>query len=217
MQTMITGILLRRYFSLTHAQMAAFNARAASVLNLDGSELSSIAMSAHVSGSVISAGAFIEATANEIAESDSRPRRNVAGMPSSLLRLNEIIEDAGAVPIEHSDSRWIAARTLIDLRNRLIHYQHDWLDSGTENMVGPGNLYSSELLERLQASFEFLPTSEHKTPRFLSPDCAAWATSSAIDFLDEFYRRLGKTPNHDHLRNSITVERPLAAAIEKQV
>lgn len=213
---MISGILLRTYFSLKHAQMAAFNARSASNLTLDGSEISSIAMSAHVSGSVISAGAFLDATANELAENDARPRRPIAGMPSSLLRLNEIIEDAGAVPIEHSDSRWMAAHTLIDLRNRLVHYQHDWLDSGTENMVGPGNLYSSDLWDRLQASFEFLPESERSTPRFLSPDCAAWAISSAICFLDEFYFRLGKTPNHDHLRNSITVERTSAVAIAKQ-
>lgn len=172
-------------------------------------------MSAHVSGSVISAGAFLDATANELKENDARPRRSIAGMPSSLLRLNEIIEDAGAVPIEHSDHRWRAARTLIDLRNRLVHYQHDWLDSGTENMAGPRNIYSSDLWKRLQESFEFLPATEHNARRFLSPDCAVWATSSAINFLDEFYSRLGKTPNHEHLRNSITVERPSTVVIAK--
>lgn len=205
---MVIGMLLRSYFSLHHAQMAAYHARMAQSLELDGSEEAAIALGAHVSAAVISAGAFLDATANEVAENDARPRSRATGIPASLLRLNELLEDANVPQIDHTDVRWIEARTLIDLRNRLVHYKHDWLDMGTADMVGENNLYDSPLQARLEASFSFLPTTVHYIPRFLSPDCAAWAINSAAAFLDEFFLRLGQTPNHDHLRHRIEVDRP---------
>lgn len=91
---MVIGMLLRSYFSLHHAQMAAYHARMAQSLELDGSEEAAIALGAHVSAAVISAGAFLDATANEVAENDARPRSRATGIPASLLRLNELLEDA---------------------------------------------------------------------------------------------------------------------------
>ena len=205
---MLTGMLLRSYFSLHHAQMAAYHARTSRNLDLDGSEEAAIALGAHVSAAVISAGAFIDATANEVAENDAHPRNRAKGLPASLLRLNELLEDASAQQVDYTDAIWVDAQTVIDLRNRLIHYKHDWLDMGTKNMVGENSLYGSPLQSRLEAAFEFLPTTVHYIPRFLSPDCAAWAINSATAFLDEFFARLGRTANHDHLRHRIEVERP---------
>lgn len=204
----LTGMLLRSYFSLHHAQMAAYHARKSQTVDLDGSEEAAIALGAHVSAAVISAGAFIDATANEVAENDARPRSRAKGLPASLLRLNELLEDANAQQVDYTDAIWVDAQTVIDLRNRLIHYKHDWLDMGTKNMVGENSLYGSPLQSRLEAAFEFLPTTVHYIPRFLSPDCAAWAINSATAFLDEFFARLGRTANHDHLRHRIEVERP---------
>lgn len=203
----LTGMLLRSYFSLHHAQMAAYHARTSRNLGMDGTEEMAIALGAHVSAAVISAGAFIDATANEVAENDARPRNRAKGLPASLLRLNELLEDANVRQIDHTDALWMDAQTVIDLRNRLIHYKHDWLDIGTEHMVGENCLYGSPLQSRLEAAFEFLPTTMHYIPRFLSPDCAAWAINSATTFLDEFFSRLGRTANHDHLRHRIEVER----------
>ncbi|GHH59245.1 hypothetical protein [[Pseudomonas] boreopolis] len=214
---MLIGMLLRTHFSLHHAQMAAYHARIAADLQLDGSEEIAIAIGAHVSGAVISAGAFIEATANELSENDKRPREIIPGQPASLLRLNELLKGAKASPFGHDDTKWQAAQTLIELRNRLIHYKYDWLDLGTKNMIGRDNLHDSTLGPRLEASFEFLPVSMHYIPSFLSPDCAAWAINSATQFLDEFYRRLGKTPRHDHLRHRIEVQRSAAKGPAQQL
>lgn len=150
----------------------------------------------------------MDATANEIAENDKKPRVPVKGQPTTLLRLNELLEDGGAAPIGHADVLWGNAQTLVDLRNRLIHYKHDWLDIGTDGMVGPDYLYGSSLQERLVRSFKFLPDTVRYIPRFLSPDCAAWAIESATAFLDEFYIHLGRAPFHDHLRHRIEVSRP---------
>ncbi|UKE46250.1 hypothetical protein [Xanthomonas cerealis] len=205
---MVIGMLLRSYFSLHHAQMAAYHARMAQRLELDGSEETAIALEAHVSAAVICAGAFLDATANEVAENDHRPRSRSKGAAVSLVRLNELLEDVNADLIDAADARWVDARTVIELRNRLVHYKHDWLDIGTENMVGENNLYNSPLQARLEASFSFLPITVHYIPRFLSPDCAAWAINSATAFLDEFFLRLGRTANHDHLRHRIEVDRP---------
>ncbi|MFL0335196.1 hypothetical protein [Stenotrophomonas maltophilia] len=196
---MLAGMHMRMYFSLLHAQMAAFHARSAAGMPLDGSEEAAIALSAHVSGAVMCASAFIEATANELSEKDEKA--------NALSRLNKILIDANVEAMNESDTTFHSAKTLFDLRNRLTHYKHDWLDWGTKDMVGPNNLYDSPLYERLQSSFEFLPASVHYIPRFLSPDCALWAITSATSFLDDFYTRLGMRPNHDHLRDRIEVNR----------
>jgi len=67
--------------------MAAFHARSAAEIDLDGSEETAVAISVHVSGSVICASAFIEATANEFTERD--------GSGNSLSGFNAILADAG--------------------------------------------------------------------------------------------------------------------------
>lgn len=196
---------MRTHYSLHHAQAAAFHASRAASIELDDTEPTAIAMGAHVSAAVISAGAFLEATANEIAENDAYPRRRVRGQPSTLLKLNEHLQDNGVTPIAFADARWQATRTLMDLRHRLVHYTHDWLDWGTENAVGANALSRSDLLPRMQAQFEFLPPPSHYIPWFLSPSCAAWAIDTAVAFLDEFFLRLGTPPFHDHLRHRIEV------------
>lgn len=204
---MIFGVRLRTYFSLHHAQMAAYHVRAAQSLEVNESEEVAIALSAHVSAAVICAGAFMDATANELSENSRRPRKDVKGFPAALLRLNELLQAASVSAIDYADPLWVNAQTLIELRNRLIHYEHDWLDEGTANMVGPGALNGSPLQAKLRAAFEYLPSTVSYIPRFLSPDCAAWAVQSSIAFLDEFYSRLNQTPNHGHIRERIEVSR----------
>lgn len=196
----LTGMLLRTFFSLHHAQMAAFHARSAAEIELDESEETAVAISAHVSGAVMCASGFIEATANELTERD--------GQGNALLRFNAILAAAGAPEFDQEDTTWQGAKTLLDLRNRLVHYKHDWLDSGTKDMVGANNLYGSALYPRLQTAFRFLPATHHYGPRFLSPECAVWAINTATAFLDKFYMRVGQTPNHEHLRHRIEVQRP---------
>lgn len=202
----VIGLRLRTHFSLHHAQAAAFHARQACRIELDDTEESAIAICAHVSAAVVSSTAFVEATANEISENDDRPRRNVHGQPSALLKLNELLEDRQVSPIEFSAPHWQSAKTLIDLRNRLVHYSHDWLDWGTENELGSKALSKSDLLPRLRAEFSFLPASHTYSPRFLSPECAVWAVNTGVAFLDEFFLRLGQPAYHDHLRHRIEIE-----------
>lgn len=199
----LVGLRLRTHFSLHHAQAAAFHARQACRIELDVTEESAIAIGAHVSAAVVSAGAFLEATANEIAENDDRPCRHVRGQPGVLLKLNEHLENNQVSPIESAAPLWQSAKTLVDLRNRLVHYSHEWLDWGTENTLGSKALFKSDLLPRMQAEFAFLPMSHSYTPHFLSPGCAVWAVNTAVAFLDEFFLRLGQPAYHDHLRHRI--------------
>jgi hypothetical protein len=193
------GILLRTHFSLHHAQAASFHARQAAGMVLDGNEETAIALGAHVSAAVISAGAFLEATVNEISESDQRG--------GALERLNTYLKAHNAQCIPESDPRWQAAKTLMDLRNRLVHYTHDWLDEGSDHMIGDKALNKSALLTRMQAEFAFLSPPGHYIPRFLSSDCAAWAIGTATALLDEFFRRLNAQPFYDNLRDRIEVKR----------
>ena len=166
---------------------------------MDETETVAIALGAHVTAAVIAAGAFLEATVNEIAENDEKG--------GALDRLNRHLVQHNANAISENDPRWQAAKTLIDLRNRLVHYTHDWLDEGSDNMIGAKALAKSTLLTRMQSEFEFLPPPGHYLPRFLSPDCATWAVCTATAFLDEFFQRLGAQPFHDHLRDRIEVKR----------
>lgn len=196
----VAGLLLRTFFSLHHAQSAAHHARSAVATPLDETEDAAIAIGASVAAAVISSGAFIEATANEITQSDSRPRKLVRNQPGALLRLNEYLIGSQRLPIDHQTPLWLSAKTLLELRNRLVHYTHDWLDSGTANMIGKNALSRSELLPRMQKEFEFLPVTVIYIPRFLSPNCAIWALNTSIAFLDEFFLRLEQQPSYDHIR-----------------
>lgn len=193
------GILLRTHFSLHHAQAASFHARQAADMPLDGTEETAIALGAHVSAAVISAGAFLEATVNEISESDERS--------GALERLNTYLKAHNAQCIPKSDPRLQSAKTLMDLRNRLVHYTHDWLDEGSDHMIGDKALNKSTLLTRMQKEFAFLPPPVNYIPRFLSPDCAAWAIGTATALLDEFFQRLNAEPFFNHLRDRIEVKR----------
>jgi hypothetical protein len=195
----IMAILLRTHFSLHHAQAATFHARQAANIALDGTEEAAIALGAHVSAAVISAGAFLEATINEISENDERS--------GALERLNTYLKAHHAKGIPKSDPRWRSAKTLMDLRNRLVHYTHDWLDEGSDNMIGEKALNKSTLLTRMQKEFAFLPPPVNYIPRFLSPDCAAWAIGTATALLDEFFQRLNSEPFFNHLRDRIEVKR----------
>lgn len=173
------GMLLRTNFSLHHAQAARFHACQAAGIELDGTEAKAIALGAHVSAAVISAGAFLEATVNEISENDERG--------GALDRLNKYLKNHNANCILDSDPRWQAAKTLMELRSRLVHYTHDWLDSGTDNMIGNKALTRSTLHTRMKTEFAFLPPTEHYIPPFLSADCAAWSICTAVAILDVFF------------------------------
>lgn len=199
---MIVGMVLRTHFSLIHGQMAAFHARSALALEIDASEDVAIAMAAHVSSAVIFSGAFIEATVNEITEQDREPGNG------ALQRLNSVLIKGGKEPIPECGSTWLNAKLLMDLRHRLIHYRHDWLDDGTDNMVGPNALSRTDLQPQLKGAFEFLPPSVVHVPRFLSPACGVWATRTATDFLDCFHDRLGTVASYDHVRDRIMVDGP---------
>lgn len=205
----MVGIRLRTYFSLHHAQAAAFHAREAASIDLDGSEEAAIALGAHVAAAVIAAGAFLEATANEIAEDDKRPRKQAQTQSHalSMLKLNEYLAHADKAQIALDAPEWKSAKTLLDLRNRLVHCTHDWLDSGTDNMIGDKALTRSDLLTRMQAEFTFLPSPAQYVQWFLSPDCAAWAINTAVAFIDQFFFHLDMKPFHDHLRHRINVAR----------
>lgn len=203
----IAGLRLRTYFSLHHAQASAFHARQALVVRVVDSEETGTPLGAHVSAAVISAGAFLEATGNELCESADHPKKRVKGQPSALLKLNEHLVGEGKAPLPYDHSLWVAAKTLLDLRHRLVHYCHDWLDGGTDNMIGDTALVKSDLLPRMQAQFEFLPPPSPYVPWFLSSDCAAWSVNTAAAFLDEVFHRLGTPAFHDHLRHRIEVNR----------
>ena len=204
----IDGLLLRTFFSLHHAQAAAFHAKEAIIVQMVESEETGIPLGAHVSAAVISAGAFIEATGNELTENSDRPKKSIKGQPLALLKLNEHLLREGKTPIPESHELWVAAKTLLDLRNRLVHYCHDWLDAGSDNMIGESALTRSDLLHRMQAQFKFLPSPSPYVPWFLSPDCAAWSIKTATSYLDEVFRRLDIPAFHNHLRNRIEVDRP---------
>lgn len=197
---MIVGMLLRTHFSLIHAQMAAFHAHAALALEMDASEEVAIAMAAHVSSAVVCSGAFIEAAANEITEEDYVKGRG------ALDRLNDVLIQGGKVSIQDDERVWSNAKLLVELRNRLIHYRHDWLDVGTDNMVGAKALSRTDLQTKLAEEFAFLPASVVYIPRFLSPGCAAWAVQTATGFLDCYHERMGAVAFYDHLRDRIRVD-----------
>ena len=94
---------------------------------------------------------------------------------------------------------------LIKLRNRLIHYEPETLSALT--------LDSHQLETMLKARFD--PNAlmagsgnPYWPDHCLGYGCARWAVRSSLQFTDEFFCRLGITPNYQRLQLDLTLPDP---------
>lgn len=227
---MLVGLSLQTYFSIQHVQAAAYLASRAVRLErryAAGSTCNlGVAIKGYAASSLFTTVAFLEALVNELfadaAKSsgghlsaiDEKSRSLIAelGQTESVERaavmskFDLLLRAAGSNPIDRDRNPSQDLSTAIRLRNELVHYKAEWLDSGTPGMVRPGNLYESKLAKQMQGRFRDRP-GLHSSDSWLGGGCATWAVRNAVAYTDEVFTRLGVTPLYEHVRSQLAIEK----------
>lgn len=225
---MLVSVGWRTFFSLQHIKSAAYFTRNATAIEnaLAQEQISSeqhTALSATVTATLFSSVAFLEATINELFADAQDPKGPLAKMdPDRLARLEGVwTEKVDRQPIlckyllflkildcpalDKGTRSWADVRLLINLRNKLVHYQASWLDAGTADMVRSGALVKSKLVTPVRQLPRVPGAAGRRSAGWLSAGTAVWAVEAAMGFTDSFFEIIDITPTYDHIRQELAL------------
>ncbi len=222
----------RTYYSLQHIQSAALFTRQCYQIesNYDGifsDELISEHWS-YVTGAIFATVSFLEATINELfADTTDHPDGELASHLDTSTKLimadmwkrgiprtanYQIIEKfqialtlARKAPLDLGQPPFQDVQTLIVIRNALIHYEPVWASAEEEKA------HKRILSLKQEKKFALNPLRTGQSNPFfpdkcLSHGCAKWAFNSSIQFVEEFFSRMGIPVLFDHLRMRLKTE-----------
>lgn len=223
----------RKYFSIQHIQSSALFSRLSYEIEnkYDGTLYQDLIVEhrAYVTNAIISAVSCIEANINEFYadvsdENANHSNRYLTVLSNDTVRLisdmwklevprtsgYSIIEKyeialtlARKQKIDRSSSVYGNITILVKLRNALIHYEPEWLDSPENDNA---RIHSFE--QKLKGKFKLNPLTGAGNPFYpdkcLSHGCAEWACKSCIDFIDYFSKEMGIPSRFDHVRGSLS-------------
>jgi hypothetical protein len=184
---------------------------------------------AFILNSVLSTVAFLESTINELYADAADDAYFFADEKNeALLRLigekwhneknfdrapmiskyQKILAIAGKPPFDEDDQAFANVRTLIEIRNHLMHYKREWVVIHDNNRLGRGEESTAEKFEKvLRKKFATNPLAPKNLPFFpdkcLGHGCAEWAIVNSIIFTDEFFRRLELPAPYGGIRDEL--------------
>ncbi len=230
-------IFERVYLSISHIVTAAYFARTSTALEGDESKifLGSGKFSedwvhehrAHVTASILSSTAFLEATINEIYADacqdvpelqpalDSASLRSLtekwtvirAGRRESTLeKYQSALEAARRERFNQGEAPFQLIKSIMNLRNALVHHVPETRESalGADSVLASMN----DLEKALRGKFPPSPLYRNSTAPFfpnrcLSSGCARWVVVTCVSFTDEFFSRMGLPPTYEHVRSGL--------------
>jgi hypothetical protein len=162
-----------------------------------------------VTSSLLSAASSLEATINEWfsypEEISARPKPSTGlriqrlwslGIPRTasfqILQKYQVgLALTNQTAFVEGEEPYQSARSLVELRNWLVHYEPTWEPVPAHEETG---FYQShKLLRRLRGKFELNPLCAPHAPfwpyKCLGAGCALWAANSAFSFMDAFFER----------------------------
>ena len=184
---------------------------------------------AYVTGAILTAVAFLEATINELFSDAAEKRHNLIKELNGETRLlianmweidhfkqARILEKfqvalklAQKQPFVEGESPYQGVSDLIQFRNTLVHYKPDWLTVETINEPKPKNQTNLEKLkERLRNKFLSSPLKgdDFFPNKYLSHGCAEWAVTSSLEFGDDFFSRMALPPRWNDIRGRLNTK-----------
>ncbi len=220
---------VREYFSIHHVQSAAMFARLAGGIEQEAGrvppdESISHQHRAYVVASVFAAVAFLEATINEFSSDvggdaavsiykmkigNNAAVRKVLQL-GAMKRRPLLTKFEMVLALLNKESLanqpcYQAVTLLVELRNRLVHYEPQWVTVFSEIETTPVTV--QDLEKRLKRKFALnplVPTANAFFPdRCLSHGCAAWAVTQSVELVDDFCRILGVAAAYNHVRSRL--------------
>jgi hypothetical protein len=234
MESTESEIRFRDCFSVRYIQSAALLCRLGYGIEQAG-RLSSLTLEdllrheAFILNSVLSTVAFLECTINELYADvaddayfcpDEQHEQLLATIRdgwnneknfdrSPLIgKYQKILTIAGRAPFEDGDQAYDNVRTLVEIRNHLMHYRREWVvinDGGAPCQSGETTTDKFEKV--LRKKFATNPLAEKSLPFFpdacLGHGCAEWAIANSIIFTDAFFRNLDLPVPYDGIRDEL--------------
>jgi hypothetical protein len=125
-----------------------------------------------------------------------------------ISKYQNILAIAEKLPFEEGDQAYANVRTLIEIRNHLMHYKREWVVIRERGDPGEGEETRAEKFEKIvRKKFAINPLAPKNLPFFpdkcLGHGCAEWAIVNSIIFTDEFFRRLGLAVPYDGIRDEL--------------
>jgi hypothetical protein len=176
----------------------------------------------YVIGAIFSAVAFLEATINEfLADTVDHPegeavgnldpttktiladmwKNDVVGKFSIIDKFQVVLAVNRKNLFDSAAPTYQAVDDLIKLRNALVHYKPEWIESsqGTQDQKT-----AHKFEKHLRGKFPLNPLTSFGNPFYpdkcLSHGCAEWAVTSSLNFIDEFFSKLGYSYPFGHIR-----------------
>lgn len=165
--------------------------------------------SAYVTGAIIVSVASLEATINEVfisaVDNDNLFKDFDPTIPKALAKFWDwcivkrrpliiekyllVLDMANKEVFDRKKSPYREIGYLIQLRNALVHYEPEW-DTALKK--------HKNIEDKLNDCFNINPFSDESDAFFpqkcLGYGCAEWSVKSTIEFIEDFYRRMGFPP-----------------------
>lgn len=123
---------------------------------------------------------------DELARDFLRPVADIVDDQRTLSRFDLILHLLNRQSFDKSANPYQAAELVVRLRNEIIHYKSRWGVEMEKNKLQAGlRALGHRPPPYTNPNMNFFPH------RCLSADCAAWALSSVVAFLEAFYAALG--------------------------
>lgn len=94
-------------------------------------------------------------------------------------------------------------KDLIDLRNALIHYKPEWINSDSE--YNKPHKFTKRFEDKFLPSPFSGPNSSFYPDKLFGFGCAKWSVEWSITFVDKFFKKMGLRPTYEHIREQLTV------------
>ncbi len=179
--------------------------------------------------SILSSVAFLESTINELyadASDDAyfftdeqnelllkaigekwRNEKNFDRAPL-VNKYQKILVIADKTPFYEDDPVFSDIRTLIEIRNYLMHYKREWIVVKKGETPDENKETHGERLEKILHN-KFVPNPFAQQSRPFFPDtcfghgCAEWAVNNSLAFTDDFFKRLDLSPPYEGIKNEL--------------
>jgi hypothetical protein len=184
---------------------------------------------AFILNSVLSSVAFLESTINELYADAADDACSFADLKNKALlknirekwkneknfdrapvlnRYQKILIIADAPLFDDDDPAYSNVRSLIEIRNFLMHYRREWVAVRKGAQAGKSIETQGEKFEKiLRTRFAPNPLAHKNQPFFpdkcLGHGCAEWAVVNSLIFTDEFFRRLELPAPYEGIREEL--------------